>query len=88
MHRETLTRRHYKVKNAVREMLHNIEVETLSAIQLGGRGEWISSKDVMQLIEDTGGFSTYHLDYKALVVILRETKFPRWYRRRAVWRMV
>ena len=77
-------------KHMIRKILKDIETETLAALQLGGVGMWVTSKDVMQILEETKGISTYYLGHKTLAVMLRETKFPKLklHRRGAIRRML
>ena len=54
-----------------------------AAVQLGGRGEWLCTEEIVDLIEDEGiCVSTYQLSIQAMKKFIREYSFPRRFRMR------
>jgi hypothetical protein len=67
-----------KAKNAIRELLQNIETTTLSALQLGGHGEWMTTQDMMTLVEENNTYkSRYQLTPHRISKLVMEFRFPR-----------
>ena len=67
-----------KAKNQIRNYLHNLETETLAAIQLGGVGEWMFTSDVIRFLETSGAYNTcYEPTVNSISRIVQEFNFPK-----------
>ena len=54
-----------------------------AAVQLGGKGEWLCTEEIMDLIEEKGiCTSSYQLTIQAMKKFIREYSFPHRFRNR------
>lgn len=76
------------VTTRIRRFLRDKEIDTLAALQLGGRGEWFTSHDVVDMLIEAKILGTHNISSRTVSCLLRETKFLRWDIMELVRRMI